>query len=109
MADLATQMKREAPTLDGLVEGFTKQLQSSATTIRFQTSMANRTREELILVLAKLDQKPHHFVQRDILWNDQERDRLFPRYACRGKGWYVGRSLFDYFQELEKAAPEGPT
>ncbi|MEP7120791.1 MAG: hypothetical protein ABJE95_07780 [Byssovorax sp.] len=71
-------------------------------------SIADVTRERLLVVLAKLHQKPYHLiVPWDILWNRKERRHMFPHSTPTGKEPYLGRGASDHFAEEPKNPAPG--
>jgi hypothetical protein len=45
---------------------------------------------DLVMILAKAHQKPHHAIRRATIVNANERDRVFPTEHCWNGSWYVG-------------------
>lgn len=58
--------------------------------IRRHATIARVTHHDLVMILAKAHQKPHHAIRRGVIGNAGERDRVFPLEHSWNEDWYVG-------------------
>jgi hypothetical protein len=58
--------------------------------IRSYSRAGRIAHHDLVMILAKAHQKPHHAIRRAAIVNPSERDRVFPVEHCWNGSWYVG-------------------